>query len=72
MCQYLKQLNSKWAVSSDGKSLAKKISFKNYLQCLDYMQKIGGVAEKLFHHPDLHLTGFRNVEVGSNSLGFVC
>jgi hypothetical protein len=33
---------------------------------IDFFNKVKDVAEAEGHHPDLHLTGYRNVEVGSN------
>ena len=30
---------------------------------MDYFNKIGAIAEEINHHPDLHLTGFNNIQI---------
>ncbi len=52
--------------TSEGKviyKLSKKVKSKDFLSALDYFNKIGAIAEERNHHPDLHLTGFRNIEI---------
>lgn len=36
---------------------------KNFQSSMDYLAAVGAVAEKAGHHPDLHLTDYRSVEV---------
>eukprot|EP00606_Chrysophyceae_sp_TOSAG23-5_P001566 GSChrysophyteH2.ASY1.ANO1.511.1 assembled CDS len=36
---------------------------KNFQCALDFMVAAGAVAESRGHHPDLHLTSYRNVRV---------
>lgn len=52
-----------WQVSPDGKRLTRSWRVLEFLTGLDFFRRIGEVAEAEDHHPDLHLTGYRNVAV---------
>ena len=52
-----------WKLSDDGKLIRRKYKFKDFVSALAFLQKVGDVAEAEQHHPDLHLTGYRNVAV---------
>jgi len=52
-----------WAVGQDGKSIERAFVLKNFVACVDFINKIKVIAEDEIHHPDLHLTGFRNLKV---------
>lgn len=38
---------------SDGKSISKRFEFKNFAQSLEFVNKIGVIAEATNHHPDI-------------------
>lgn len=46
----------------DGK-LSMQFVAKNFEAALDALNAFGAIAERESHHPDLHLTSYRNVEV---------
>ncbi|MFO0969998.1 MAG: 4a-hydroxytetrahydrobiopterin dehydratase [Gemmataceae bacterium] len=52
-----------WRLGDDGKSLRRQWRVQNFTAALDFFNKIAAVAEKEDHHPDLHLTGYRNVAI---------
>ena len=52
-----------WELGDDQKSIFKVWTFSNFLECLAFFNQVGVVAERDQHHPDLHLTGYRNVRV---------
>lgn len=52
-----------WKITDDGKCIERKFAKKNFVQCLKLLNKIGELAEEEQHHPDLHLTGYRNLKV---------
>ncbi len=43
-----------WEVR-DGLRLWKSCKFKNFVEALDFVNRVGQVAEEQGHHPDLHL-----------------
>lgn len=52
-----------WHLNDDGKWIHRKLVFKNFLQAISCVNKIAELAESEAHHPDLHLTGYRNLEI---------
>jgi len=64
----LQQLQG-WSVE-DGKKLAKAFRFKNFVQAVDFVNRITKVAEEEGHHPDLYVTwGEVTVYLTSHSAG---
>ena len=49
------ELGNDWQVI-DGHHLEKEYSFKNFAQALEFTNKVGALAEEIFHHPDIFLT----------------
>ena len=52
-----------WSLSVDEIWIHRKIVFKNFVQAVACINKIADLAEAEAHHPDLHLTGYRNLEI---------
>ncbi len=52
-----------WQLSVDGKWIHRKLVFKNFVKAVACVNKIADLAEAEAHHPDLHLTGYRNLEI---------
>ena len=44
-------------------AISRQLILKNFQCALDYIAAVGAVAEEAGHHPDLHLTSYRAVEV---------
>ena len=66
----LKQLTG-WDVTADKKAIYKAFRMKDFLAAIEFMRHIAAVAEAEDHHPDLHLTGYRNlrIELSTHSIG---
>ena len=52
-----------WRLSDDGLAIRRRFTAQNFLAALAFFNKAGEVAERHGHHPDLHLTNYRDVEV---------
>ena len=50
--KYLSQLNE-WSVNDNQEMIFKKFKFSNFKKALNFANKIGELAEKEDHHPDL-------------------
>jgi 4a-hydroxytetrahydrobiopterin dehydratase len=63
--QYTPLLNQipKWHVDEEGLAIVRKYSFKNFMDAVRFINGVAELAEQEQHHPDLHLTGYRNVKV---------
>ena len=49
------QLGNDWQVIN-GHHLEKEYSFKDFAEALEFTNKVGGLAEEIFHHPDIFLS----------------
>jgi len=57
----LKQING-WSVISDQK-IEREFKFKNFKQALEFVNKLGAIAEEQKHHPDILLFGWNKVKI---------
>ena len=60
-----------WKLTNDQKRLRREWRVKDFPVALDFFQRVGRIAEAEDHHPDLHLTGYRNVaiELSTHAVG---
>jgi 4a-hydroxytetrahydrobiopterin dehydratase len=60
-----------WRLTGDGKSIRHDWRVKDFMSAMDFFRRIADVAEAEDHHPDLHLTGYRNVviEISTHAIG---
>ena len=57
----LKQIND-WSVVDDQK-IEREFKFKNFKQALEFVNKLGVIAEEQQHHPDILLYSWNKVKV---------
>jgi 4a-hydroxytetrahydrobiopterin dehydratase len=64
----LKQLDRGWQLNKDG-HLERLYTFKDFAGALTFVNRVGAVAEKEGHHPDLYLAwGKCKVEVWTHKI----
>lgn len=44
-----------WELAEDGKSIAKRFEFEDFVGAMAFVNKVAAVAEREGHHPDLHI-----------------
>lgn len=52
-----------WKLTSHGLGIQRSWKCKDFLAALDFINKVGAVAEAEDHHPDIHLTGYRQLMI---------
>jgi len=52
-----------WELSSDGNLLRRSWTVKNFVAGMEFLNQVADIAEQEQHHPDVHLTGYRNVKI---------
>lgn len=52
-----------WTLSSDHRSIRREWLAKDFVTAMEFISRIAAIAEAEDHHPDLHLTGYRNVAI---------
>lgn len=63
------RLGNDWQVV-DGHHLEKDFSFNNFQSALNFINKVGELAEQIDHHPELYLSwGRATVRIWTHSIG---
>ncbi|WP_182866232.1 4a-hydroxytetrahydrobiopterin dehydratase [Rhodopirellula sp. JC639] len=52
-----------WTVESDANQIRRKLNCKTFVKAVKRVNQIAEIAEEQQHHPDLHLTGYRHLEI---------
>lgn len=60
-----------WHLTSDGNRIQRNWRVHDFVTAIDFFRRIASVAEAEDHHPDLHLTNYRDVsiEVWTHAVG---
>jgi 4a-hydroxytetrahydrobiopterin dehydratase len=59
-----------WEVSSDNKLISRNFKFKNFVKALDFVNKVGAIAEEEGHHPDIEFGwGYAKIKLQTHSIG---
>jgi 4a-hydroxytetrahydrobiopterin dehydratase len=62
---------SGWQLTADGQRIRREWRAKNFVAAIRFFNAVSDVAERENHHPDLHLTSYRNVviEIWTHAIG---
>lgn len=52
-----------WNLAGGGLSIRRDWRVQDFATALDFVRRVGEVAETENHHPDVHVTGYRNVTI---------
>ena len=52
-----------WTLNTDGKGITRQYVTKNFMAAINFIQQVAEIAEGEDHHPDIHLTGYRNLKI---------
>lgn len=58
--KYLKQVKN-WTLTDNG--IEKEFVFKDFKGALEFINKVGEIAEDEGHHPDIYLHSYRKVKI---------
>ena len=59
-----------WSIAEDDKWLVKNYKFKNFVEALAFVNKVGAIAEEEQHHPDLELGwGYVRIKLQTHAAG---
>ncbi len=60
-----------WQLSGDQKMISHQFLMKDFISAVELISRVARLAEEEDHHPDLHLTGYRklNIELATHSIG---
>ena len=60
--EYLQHVND-WELVESGKSIEKEFTFNNFEEALEFVNKVGKIAEQENHHPDILLYSYKKVKI---------
>ena len=60
--EYVKKVPH-WNLSDDGKMIFRTFNLKNFMSVIESINKIAEIAEREGHHPDLHVTNYRELRI---------
>jgi 4a-hydroxytetrahydrobiopterin dehydratase len=52
-----------WSLDPDGRVIRVRYRARDFASAIEAVRRIAELAEREDHHPDLHLTGYRKLEV---------
>jgi 4a-hydroxytetrahydrobiopterin dehydratase len=52
-----------WGLTEDGGRIRRRWKMKNFAAGIEFLGRVAELAEAEGHHPDVHLTGYRNVTI---------
>lgn len=59
--KFLEEVNN-WNLDGDSR-LERTFLFKNFQEALNFVNKVGAVAESEGHHPNIHLFDYKKVKI---------
>lgn len=64
----LSEINT-WLLDEDKKVISKRFTFKNFSDALAFVSKVGEIADKMDHHPDIKLGwGYAEFEITTHDV----
>ncbi len=63
--QAVKLLNDvhDWQISTNKDAIFRQFQMKNFMAAIKFINKVAEIAESENHHPDIHLSGYRNLRI---------
>ncbi|WP_437192980.1 4a-hydroxytetrahydrobiopterin dehydratase [Planctomicrobium sp. SH527] len=52
-----------WVLSDDSNLISREWTVKNFAAAMAFLNDVAVIAEEENHHPDFHLTGYRNIRI---------
>jgi 4a-hydroxytetrahydrobiopterin dehydratase len=69
---YLKKLYN-WRFGSNRKWLIKEFKFRNFLETLEFVNKVSAIAEQEQHHPNINFTwGYCKISIQTHKINGLC
>ncbi|MGA1050141.1 MAG: 4a-hydroxytetrahydrobiopterin dehydratase [Minisyncoccia bacterium] len=64
------KINSNWELSENTDLLSRRFELNNFVEALELVNKIGELAEKQQHHPDINLGwGYVEIYLSTHDIG---
>jgi 4a-hydroxytetrahydrobiopterin dehydratase len=57
------ELRSGWELAEGGKKISRKFKLTDFAAAMRFLNAVANISEEDQHHPDFHLTGYRQVRI---------
>ena len=61
--KYLSEINTNWKLKGPPDKIVKEFEFKDFMEAIDFVNKVAGLAEKEGHHPDIYIHNYKKVQI---------
>jgi 4a-hydroxytetrahydrobiopterin dehydratase len=61
--EIIQNLSSLSSWNQDGTQITKQFQFKDFVEALSFVNKVGAEAEKMNHHPDIFIYSWNKVKI---------
>lgn len=61
--KYLKEVHEGWKIENNPDKLLREFEFSNFLQAVDFINKVAKIAEVEGHHPNIYLHDYKKVKL---------
>lgn len=71
VARHLGELDAAWRRTSDGRKIRREWKARDFRAAMTFLDRVAELAESEAHHPDLHLTSYRDVaiEIWTHAIG---
>lgn len=65
------EVDARWQLRGDAKMISAEFAFGNFKEALQFVNKVGDVAEEEKHHPDIRIFAYKKVliELSTHAIG---
>lgn len=69
--EYLKMIRDWELINEKPMKIQRKFAFKNFMEALNFVNKVGRLAESEDHHPDIFIHNYKKVDItlSTHSIG---
>jgi 4a-hydroxytetrahydrobiopterin dehydratase len=61
--EIIQNLSSLSSWNQDGTQITKQFQFRDFVEALSFVNKVGAEAEKMNHHPDIFIYSWKKVKI---------
>ncbi|MDP8265957.1 MAG: 4a-hydroxytetrahydrobiopterin dehydratase [Candidatus Aceula meridiana] len=62
IARYLNFLDG-WAITNEETLLVREYKMRNFMEVINFINRIAKIAQEQGHHPDLHLTNYKHLRI---------
>lgn len=61
--EFMQSLDGEWELGNDPDNITKNFDFKDFSQALEFVNRVGELAEEEGHHPNIYIHDYKKVKI---------